>query len=223
MGLTYDGRVLKTEKTSKGYGVAMIRKIALGVVLGCVSLGVHSAAGDAAAGQSKTAVCAACHNADGNSSLPTFPKLAGQSEAYLFKQIKSIQSGERPVVEMTGLTDNLSDQDIADISAFYASQPATTGQADPELVELGRGLYEGGNPAKGIPSCMGCHGPAGNGVATAGYPKISGQHATYTTSQLEMFRNGSRNNDPNAMMRGVAANLSDAEIEALSSYIQGLY
>lgn len=200
----------------------MIRNIALSIILGSFSLGAM-AAGDPAAGQGKTAVCAGCHGADGNSAVANFPKLAGQGERYLEKQIKDIKAGNRVVVEMTGLTDNLSNQDIADIAAFYAAQGATTGMADPELVERGKQLFEGGNAAKGIPSCMGCHGPAGKGIQAAGFPRIAGQHADYTVTQLKQFRDGNRQNDPNGMMRGVAANLNDAEIQALASYIQGLY
>lgn len=200
----------------------MIRKIAVGVMLGSLSLGV-AAAGDPAAGQGKVAVCAGCHGADGNSAVASFPKLAGQGERYLDKQIHDIKGGVRPVVEMTGMTDNLSDQDIADIAAYYSSQSASTGAADPELLEKGKLLYQGGNAAKGIPSCMGCHGPAGKGIVTAGFPRLAGQHADYTAKQLTAFRAGMRENDPSGMMRGVAANMSDAEIAAVSSYIQGLY
>lgn len=200
----------------------MVRLFA-SVVLSVGLAGSALAAGDPAAGQAKTAVCAACHGADGNSAVATFPKLAGQGERYLMKQIQDIKAGTRVVVEMTGLTDSLSDQDIADIAAYYASQSASTGAADPELVEQGQTLFKAGNAAKGIPACIGCHGPAGKGMAAAGFPRLAGQHPDYTTTQLKKFRAGERVNDDARMMRDIAANLSDAEIKALASYISGLY
>lgn len=207
---------------TKNMGSYMIRLIAT-VVLSLGLVNVAAAAGDPAAGQAKSAVCAGCHGADGNSAVPTFPKLAGLGERYLTKQIKDIKAGTRPVVEMTGLTDNLSDQDIADIAAYFSKQVATTGSSDPALVELGTQLFKAGNAAKGIPACTGCHGPSGLGVAEAGFPRLAGQHADYIVKQLAGFRAGDRKNDDNAMMRGVAANLSDAEVKALASYINGLY
>ncbi len=195
------------------------------LVLGAMSVsGTVGAAGDAAAGQGKTAVCAGCHGVDGNSAVPNFPKLAGLGERYLEKQILDIKEGRRPIVEMTGMTENLSAQDIADIAAFYAAQPATTGQAKADTIELGEQLYRAGNSAKGIPACTGCHGPSGKGNAPAGFPRLAGQHASYTETQLVKFRSGERTNDGDTrMMRDIAANLSDNEIKALSNYIFGLY
>ena len=192
------------------------------LVLGMASLA--QAAGDPKAGQAKTAVCAGCHGADGNSAVPNFPKLAGQGERYLIKQISDIKSGARVVVEMTGLTDGLSEQDIADIAAYFSAQNATVGKADPELVANGEKLFRAGNMAKGIPACTGCHNPAGQGNAPAGFPKLGGQHAQYIETQLQKFRSGDRMNDGESrMMRDIAANMSDAEIKALASYISGLY
>ena len=184
--------------------------------------GVAHAAGDAAAGKGKTAVCGACHGADGNSPAAMFPKLAGQNEAYLIKQINDIKSGSRPVVEMTGLLDAMTDQDIADIAAYYAKQAGTVGHAAKDLVEQGQKIYRGGIAKKGVAACTACHTPTGEGMAQAGFPAIGGQHAAYTEKQLKMFRNGERNNDPQGMMQDIAAKLSDAEIKAVSSYIQGL-
>lgn len=184
--------------------------------------GMAHAAGDAAAGKGKTAVCGACHGADGNSPAAMFPKLAGQNEAYLVKQINDIKSGTRPVVEMTGLLDAMSDQDIADIAAYYAKQAGTVGHAAKDLVEQGQKIYRGGIAKKNVAACTACHTPTGAGMAQAGFPAIGGQHAAYTEKQLKMFRNGERNNDPQGMMRDIAAKLSDAEIKAVSSYIQGL-
>jgi cytochrome c553 len=186
--------------------------------------GFAHAAGNAEAGQGKVVMCGACHAADGNSAAPNFPKLAGQGERYLLKQLKDIKSGARPIVEMTGLLDNLSDQDMADIAAFYASQQMSVGAADPKLVEQGVALFRGGKLDEGMPACIGCHAPDGSGLAAAGFPKLAGQHATYVAKQLTDFREGNRTNDGESMiMRAIAAKLSNKDIEALSSYIQGLH
>ncbi|MBJ9974546.1 cytochrome c4 [Pseudomonas sp. S75] len=180
--------------------------------------------GDAAAGQAKTAVCGACHNPDGNSLAPNFPKLAGQGQRYLEKQLHDIQSGKRPVLEMTGMLAGLDDQDLADIAAYFASQTASVGAADPKLVERGRALFNGGDLDKGMPACTGCHSPNGQGIALAGFPHLGGQHAQYTSKQLNDFREGNRSNDGDAMiMRTIAGKLSNKDIEALASYIQGLH
>lgn len=184
--------------------------------------GVAHAAGDAAAGQAKAAVCGACHGADGNSAIANFPKLAGQNEKYLVKQMKDIKNGVRPVVEMTGLLDNLSDQDLADLAAFFAKQATQIGHAAKDQVEAGQKIYRAGIAAKGVAACTACHSPTGTGNASAAFPAVSGQHSAYVEKQLKMFRNAERSNDPNNMMRDIAAKLSDAEIKAVSAYIQGL-
>lgn len=191
-----------------------------------LSLGISSvayAAGDAAAGKDKVAVCGACHGADGNSAIASFPKLAGQNAPYLVKQLKEIKSGVRPVVEMTGLLDALSDQDLEDIAAYFASNAVTGGQANPDLVEAGKSIYRGGIAAKGVAACTACHGPSGKGMNAAGFPAVGAQHADYIEKQLHAFRTGERANDPNKMMRDIAAKLSDSEIKAVASYMQGLY
>lgn len=180
--------------------------------------------GDAAAGQAKTAVCGACHNPDGNSLAPNFPKLAGQGQRYLEKQLHDIKSGKRTVLEMTGMLANFSDQDLADIAAYFSSQKGSVGAADPKLVERGRALFNGGDLEKGMPACTGCHSPNGAGIALAGFPHLGGQHAQYVAKQLTDFREGNRTNDGDAMtMRSVAGKLSNKDIEALASYIQGLH
>ncbi|WP_027591973.1 cytochrome c [Pseudomonas sp. LAIL14HWK12:I7] len=180
--------------------------------------------GDAAAGQAKTAVCGACHNPDGNSLAPNFPKLAGQGQRYLEKQLHDIKSGKRTVLEMTGMLAAFSDQDLADIAAYFASQKGSVGAADPKLVERGRALFNGGDLEKGMPACTGCHSPNGAGNALAGYPHLGGQHSQYVTKQLTEFREGVRTNDGDAMtMRTIAGKLSNHDIEALASYIQGLH
>jgi len=180
--------------------------------------------GDAAAGQAKTAVCGACHNPDGNSLAPNFPKLAGQGQRYLEKQLHDIKSGKRTVLEMTGMLAPFSDQDLADIAAYFSSQKGSVGAADPKLVERGRSLFNGGDLEKGMPACTGCHSPNGAGIALAGFPHLSGQHSQYVTKQLTDFREGNRTNDGDAMtMRTIAGKLSNHDIEALASYIQGLH
>ncbi|SIS13573.1 cytochrome c oxidase, cbb3-type, subunit III [Aquipseudomonas alcaligenes] len=196
-----------------------------------LSLGVSAAAqaanplvGDAEAGKAKVAVCGACHGADGNSAAPNFPKLAGQGEKYLLKQLHDVKSGKRQIVEMTGMLTNLSDQDLADIAAYFASQKMSVGAADPALVEHGEALFRGGKLAEGMPACTGCHSPDGAGLAAAGYPKLGGQHSQYVAKQLTDFREGNRTNDGDAMiMRAIAAKLSNKDIQAVSSYIQGLH
>ena len=182
--------------------------------------------GDATAGQAKAAVCGACHGPDGNSPAPNFPKLAGQGERYLTKQMHDIKDGKRTVLEMTGLLTNLSDQDLADIAAYFASQKGSVGAADPKLVARGEKLFRGGDLEKGLPACTGCHSPNGAGIAAAGFPHLSGQHATYIAKQLTDFRKeeaGRANDGDAAIMRTIARKLSDEDIAAVSSYIQGLH
>lgn len=201
-----------------------MNKIIVSLLLCLGLIGAVQAAGDPAAGQAKTIVCGACHGVDGNSPVANFPKLAGQGERYLLKQMQDIKSGARPVVEMTGMLDPLSDQDMADIAAYYAAQKTIVGAADPKLVERGEDLFRGGKLAEGMPACIGCHSPDGSGIATAGYPHLGGQHADYTAKQLTAFREGERSNDGDSMiMRDIAAKLSNKDIEALAAYIQGLH
>lgn len=196
-------------------------------------LGFAQAAGDAEAGEALTAVCAGCHGADGNSAVGNFPKLAGQGERYLLKQLQDVKNGSRVIVEMTGLLDAYNDQQLEDISAFYAAQTGTVGEANPELVALGESLYRAGNPETGVPGCLGCHAVDGKGNSVGGFPALSGQHADYTISQLKKFAAGYRADEPSAnartndgdtmVMRTIAFRLKDFEIEALASYIQGLH
>ncbi|MCY1338565.1 Cytochrome c4 [compost metagenome] len=201
-----------------------MNKVLVSLLLTLGITGMAHAAGDATAGQSKAAVCGACHGPDGNSPAPNFPKLAGQGERYLLKQMHDIKSGNRKVLEMTGLLDNLNDQDLADIAAYFASQKMSVGAADPNLVKRGEELFRGGNLAEGMPACTGCHAPNGAGNAAAGFPHLGGQHAQYVAKQLTDFREGDRVNDGDTMvMRAIAAKLSNKDIAAVSSYIQGLH
>ena len=180
-------------------------------------------AGDAEAGQAKSATCAACHGVDGNSMAPTFPKIAGQGERYLIKQITDIRDGNRAAPTMTPFVTGLSDDDIADLAAYFSAQIPTAGGAEESLVELGQRIYRAGIESKNVPACLACHGPAGKGVSTAGFPMLAGQHAAYTEMQLHAFSNGERVNDGDSrMMRDIAYRLHDSEIKAVSSYIQGL-
>lgn len=210
-----------------------MNKVLVSLLLTLGITGAAQAAGDAAAGQNKVMLCAACHSTDGNSAAPNFPKLAGQGERYLLKQMKDIKAGSTPgapegvgrkVLEMTGMLDAFSDQDLADIAAYFASQKGSTGAADPALVERGEALWRGGKLAEGMPACTGCHSPNGAGLAAAAFPRLAGQHAQYVAKQLTDFREGVRTNDGDSMiMRSIAAKLSNKDIQALSSYIQGLH
>lgn len=183
-----------------------------------------SPVGDPVAGQGKTAVCSACHGPDGNSLVPIFPKLASQGERYLLKQLHDIRDGKRVVLEMTGLLNPLTDQDLADIAAYYAGQKGSVGNAYPDLGAHGEALFRGGKLEEGMPACMGCHSPDGAGLAAAGFPHLSGQHADYIKKQLAAFREGDRSNDGDTLvMRTIASKLSDKDIEALAAYIQGLH
>jgi cytochrome c553 len=185
-------------------------------------------AADASAGKDQSAVCSACHGADGNSAVPTFPKLAGQGERYLLKQLQDIRDGARPVPTMVGQLDGKSDDDLANLAAFYASQPATGGQTNPELLALGEKVYRAGIAERQVAACTACHSPRGKGNAPAGYPALGGQHAEYIATQLKMYRKGyedetGRTNDGDTkIMRTTAFGLSDKEIEAVASYISGL-
>ena len=184
------------------------------------------AKGDAAAGQAKSAICAACHGIDGNSTVATWPKLAGQHEQYLTRQVHLIKSGARMVPEMAGIVPGLSDQDIEDISAYFASQSNSGGVADESMIELGERIYRAGNADSGVPACMACHGPAGEGNPLSGYPALSGQHSVYVAKALTKFRAGENwgeKDAPSQVMNGSAAALTDEEIQAVSSYIQGLH
>jgi cytochrome c553 len=182
----------------------------------------NAAAGAVEAGQSKAIVCAACHGVDGNSLNPEWPSLAGQNEAYLVRSLQAFNKGERSNVLMTAQAAPLSDQDMADLAAFFASRPRQAKTADPNLAATGERLYRGGNKETGVSACIACHGPTGSGNAPAGYPAIGGQHANYSAAQLKAYRAGQRSSDANQMMRNTAVRLTDAEIDAVASYIQGL-
>jgi len=181
------------------------------------------AAGDASAGKGKAAVCAACHGADGNSPSDMFPKLAGQGEAYLVKQLNEFKSGVRNNAVMAPMVAALSDQDMADLAAYYAANNASPAATSEDLLVAGQAVYRAGNKESGVPACMACHGPTGAGVPSAKWPALSGQHAVYTEAQLKLFAAGTRSNDPNSMMRDIAGKMTAAEMKAVASYIAGLH
>lgn len=173
-------------------------------------------------------VCAACHAADGNSVMSANPKLAGQFPEYLVKQLINFKPAggkpaERNNAVMGGMASTLTSiTEMRDVAAFYASQKAKPGASkNKELTALGQKVYRGGNAASGVPACASCHGPGGAGIP-AQYPRLSGQYAEYTESQLKTFRSGDRANDPQKMMRAIAGRMTDQEITAVSDYIAGL-
>ena len=179
-------------------------------------------AGDAVSGQGKVAVCSGCHGADGNSMIPSFPKLAGQGEVYLVNQLKDVRDGARNVPQMMGILTGRTDQDLADMAAFYSTQEVTVGATNPDLLDLGRQIYRAGIAEKGVAACTACHSPTGAGNAQAGFPALGGQHSDYLIKQLKAYRTETRTNGQAKLMQQVAALLSDKEIDAVASYMQGL-
>ncbi len=180
--------------------------------------------GDAEAGKQLVSACSACHGADGNSLAGIWPSLAGQNYKYLLKQLRLVKSGDREIIEMIGQLDNLSDQDLKDISSFYSVQNNTIGQVEKDKLDLGRKLYYSGNLDKGVPACTACHSPRGLGNAPAAYPLLSGQQPDYVSKALKDYRSGERSNeDPSKIMIAIAYKLDDNEIEALSSFVHGLH
>lgn len=179
--------------------------------------------GDAKAGEAKAAVCAACHGPGGASAMPAWPKLAGQGAPYLYAQLKHFKDGSRANPIMAGQVAALSDQDMQDLAVYFAAQEAAPGVASKDSIPVAEKLYRAGNAERGIPACSGCHGPKGAGNPAAAYPHIGGQHAEYTTAQLNAYRKGERKAGANGLiMAEVAAKLTDAEVAALASYINGL-
>ncbi|MDE2402947.1 MAG: cytochrome c4 [Burkholderiales bacterium] len=176
---------------------------------------------DLAAGEAKvTAVCSACHTADGSRGMSANPILQGQHPEYLVKQLTEFKDGVRKNPVMSGMASILSPEDMRNVAAFYASKKAKDGASkNKDLVALGEKIYRGGIAKKTVPACAGCHSPNGAGIP-AQYPRLGGQHADYVKVQLTAFRQGDRTN--NAQMSSIAANLSDKEIDALSDYVAGL-
>lgn len=202
--------------------------LALLLVAAALVAPVAHGAGNPEAGKAQAVTCAACHGADGASPIaPSYPVLAGQNEKYLLRQLKMIQSDERQIALMTGQLTGKSEQDLADLAAYYASLPekVTPSEADEETLALAEGIYRGGILDKGVAACSSCHAPSGNGNGAAGFPDIGGQPTAYTIAQLTAYREGDRATDEvfGGMMRGVASRLTDTEIEALAAYLRGLH
>jgi cytochrome c553 len=182
------------------------------------------AAGDAQAGKSKAQACAACHGANGNSANPEWPNLAGQHARYTTKQLADFRAGEqRTNPLMAQQVANLSDADMADLGAYFATLPPAGGFVSEERLALGQRIYRGGNQDSGVPACIACHGPSGAGDPMAGTPALSGQRVAYTVIQLKAFRAGQRANDRNRTMRDTSRWLTDEEIHAVSEYVAGLH
>jgi cytochrome c553 len=198
----------------------------------CVLLSTPAAAqvvkGDPAKAQPIVGqICAACHAADGNSVLPANPSLAAQQPEYILKQLLAFKprngKAERPSPVMSGMVANLSNEDMSNLAVYFASQkPRPSGASDADLVKQGAEIYRGGILAKNVAACAGCHSPDGGGVPSQ-FPRLAGQHAQYVEAQLKAFRSGERANDPNGMMRAIAARLSDHEITAVAEFISGLH
>jgi cytochrome c553 len=201
----------------------MIYKTLIAVVAAMALTGVSVAAGNATDGKAKSASCAACHGADGNSVNPGWPKLAGQGAQYIVKQLADFKANNRNDPLMSAQAVALSSQDMDDLAAFFSSQTGSQGAADEKLVAAGAKMYRAGNKKKGVAACVACHGPTGAGNPAAKFPKVSGQHAAYVEKALKDFRSGARANDMNKMMQLVAEKMSDAEIAAVASYISGLH
>ncbi|MFT4808030.1 MAG: cytochrome c553 [Paraglaciecola sp.] len=202
-------------------------------LLVCLFVGFSVSAaeqGNAENGKAKSITCGACHGADGNSAIPMNPKLAGQHEKYLVKQLTEFklasQTGGkegRNNAVMNGMSAALSEQDILDLAAYFSSQEATPGESSQDTVEQGNKLYVGGDMKRGITACIACHGPRGNGTSLSGFPDISGQHSDYIATQLKSFRSGERNNSLNGMMGDIAKRMTDEDIRIISSYVAGLH
>jgi cytochrome c553 len=200
----------------------MIKYTLTSILLLMMALSAH--AGDINAGQEKSSMCQGCHGADGNSPAGMWPTLAGQHAKYLTKQIKDFQAGNRKNETMESMVAGLSDEDIADISAYFSSQkPASSGTADDEgLITLGHKIYKGGNMESRLMACAGCHGPNATGNSPAKFPSLIGQQSEYVITQLSNFAEGSRSNDINKMMQNVATKMSKKEMEAVAAYLASL-
>lgn len=179
-------------------------------------------AADIEAGKAKTALCAGCHGADGNSLNAIWPSLAGQHASYLVKQLRDFKSAKRVDPTMQGMVAALSDEDMVNIAAYYETQKPTTATFDATLLEKGQDIYRGGITETSVAACMGCHSPSGAGNGPAAYPGLKGQHPEYIAAQLQKFKEGSRANDTGKMMRNVANRMSEQEMKAVSAYVAGM-
>lgn len=205
--------------------------LTLTILFGFVGTTSATMKGDAEAGKTKSITCTACHGTDGNKTLDgSYPKLAGQNAEYLVKQLIEFKKASetagkegRNNVVMNGQAAMLSEQDMHDISAYFASLNMSAGATPEDVIAQGKLLYTAGDASRAIPACTACHGPRGEGLGLAGFPRIAYQNETYIQNQLKQFRDGTRANDMNKMMRDIASKLTDADIEILSKYMQGLH
>ena len=174
----------------------------------------------------KAKLCASCHNKDGNSTVPAWPSIAGQSPKYFMEQLKAFKAGAtgpRPNPVMEGILGPLSDEELESLATYFSNQTVAVGATPEAFVALGEQIYRGGNPKTGVPACAACHEARGTGNALAGFPALSGQQPDYTIQQLHNFRTGLRKNDPNAIMQDIAKRMSDEEIKAVANYVHGLH
>ncbi len=208
----------------------MKKVVLLALLLGASLIISNSvAAGDATVGAQKAAQCAACHGKDGNSVSAQWPKLAGQNEKYLLKQIEDFRLGAqeagkgRAGAQMAGLWGSVSEEDAENIAAFFAVQKPQLGAVKKDFIKSGKTIYFQGDAERGIPACTACHGANGQGLNAAGYPAVSGQYPEYTIKQLKAFASAERSNDDNGVMRDIAVRMSDAQIEAVANFMLGLH
>jgi cytochrome c553 len=187
---------------------------------GLMTFATHAA--DIEAGKAKSAICAACHGADGNSSNVIWPSLAGQHASYIYKQLKDFKEGRRSNASMTGMVAILNDDDMKNLAAYYESQQPRSAAFDGELIESGESIYRGGITETSVAACMGCHAPSGTGNGPAGWPSLKGQHPEYIVTQLQAFKQGTRSNDTGKMMRNVSARMSEMEMKSVAAYIAGI-
>jgi len=192
----------------------------IGLAIALVVPTGSATAANFAAGKAKSQVCAGCHGEDGNATIPIFPKLAGQHASYLVKQLQEFRSGKRPEQTMNAMAESLSDEDIADISAYFGSFKIRYETVDKS--PLGEKVYRTGNAGTRVPACIGCHGPNGSGNPLAVYPHLAGQYSAFLVKALNDYKSGERNNDKNQIMRDVATRMSEEEIAAVADYISGL-
>jgi cytochrome c553 len=191
------------------------------------------AAGDADAGKTKSAACVACHAATGNSILPMWPKIAGQSASYIIKQLQDFKTKQRSEPQMAPMVEPLSMQDIEDLAAYFSSQSIQLGSGKQELMTMGKKVYDKGNIDNRVIACKGCHGLNGEGnlpllqsigaLPVVEAPAFSSQHATYIVKQLKAFKDETRNNDVGRVMRNISAGMTDQEMEAVAEYIASLH
>lgn len=195
----------------------------IAVFASSVAVANESSKGDIEKGKAVSATCAGCHGTDGNSANPAWPKIAGQGEAYLVKQLVDFRTGKRNDATMTAMANGIaSEEDVHNLSAYYASLKTKSGTAAKDKVALGEAIYRGGVMSSGVAACAACHGPTGNGNTAAKFPQVAGQHAKYTVAQLKAFKSGVRSNDTGKMMRNIAIKMTDAEMDAVAEYIAGL-